>query len=109
MSAQCEAILLLNPVKNFLSAEVYCCVIREIGLKPDADVLEYLNQNYSGFMDAVELVSLGEILLLNKMIWNKSRRMQASFPTLTKAKEELKDHNLYYYDMSEEKYKWVRL
>lgn len=104
-----EAILLLNPVINYLSMTVYCCVIRKTGLDFNVDFLEYLNCKYSLFVDAVSLLSLGEIENLDQMMYNKIGRMQASFPSLVKAQEELKDHNLYFYDMSQKKYKWIKL
>ena len=109
MNKECQAILIINPVKNYLSSDVYCCIVRNTGLKLDMDFLTYMNQNYSGFSDAVSLVSIGEIENLEKMEYKQSGRLQASFETLSKAKEAISTYNLYFYDMSGEKYKWIKL
>lgn len=103
-----KAVLLLNPVKFYLSAEVYVCSIKD-GI-PSGDVVKYLNQNFGTFVEAVNLVALGEIENLEKMTYNKmGRRAQNSFRTLNEAKENLKEYDVYYYDMSEPKYTWIKL
>lgn len=108
MIVKAEAILILNPVKNFLSAEVYCCFIEKLGFIENA--LEYLNKNYSSFIDAVNLVAAGQIKNLHTFMHpSENRRNHLSFQTLSQAKDKLKNYDLYFYDMSGQKYQWVKI
>ena len=110
MNSKPEAILLLNPVTNYLSIDVYCCVVKKTGFDNEADFLKSLNQSYSSFSEAVNLVAIGEIENLGRRIADtKNRKTWPAFSGVAKAKEELKGHNLYLYDMSEKKYKWIKL
>ena len=56
-----EAILILKPVTNYLSIDVYCCIVIKTFLKSEEDLLKHLNLHYSTFVDAVNLVSIGQI------------------------------------------------
>jgi len=105
---QFEAVLLLNPSVGYLSSDVYCCFIGKIGLPENVDVLMYLNTYYSSFVEAVKLVTLGEIENLERMDPNTKETRQFSFVSLSKAKETLKGYNLYYYDMKGPKYQWIK-
>lgn len=102
-----EAVLIINPLKDKqLNAEVFCCFVKSLGLDFNVDPLEYLNVNYPKFIDAINLVGVGEIEDLEELENFQPRMKSVSFPSLSRAKEHLSAYKIFYFDTSERFHYW---